>query len=636
MAIDVLSYLEANPKISFDDLKAAYPNYDVGKLRKTYDGFQNTLRTTSNTTNPKGGSGGGSQTSWFNPIKKIGEIGQAALETQEQSGYMPDLGEEAIKASSAFKKLMDNVGSLKNPLLIIDNVMNELGNQADLYLTQQTELLGKINKGAGLTGDLSRDIREELTEANPALLRIGIGFDQLANSAEKLVSNSGRFLTLNRDSWLEAGKAATAYVGTLSELVDMMPAFEKIGIGAGNVAENIDAVGKRSLTLGLQSKKTIADLNSNLSKLNEYGFKTGINGLSEMARKATEFRLTMESTFTIAEKVMNPEGAIDMAANLQAIGGAIGDFNDPMKLMYMATNNVEGLQDALIGVTGSLATYNKEQGRFEITGINLRKARALASELGVGYGELANGAIAAAERSSAATTLMARGLDLDEDTKRFITNISTMKDGKMSIALNSDKLKEAFGTNQIDLENLSQANVEKLKQYQDDFKKLTTDEIIQKQATSVENIMRDVNFLAATARLKVAKAGGGALDEVKKFLGYSEGDLEKLSKNVADRVANVNNEKSKTSRDRKTTEQKAFIDNMKTGGVDNSNSNANKNPVGYLVEPKNSTNVNLTVKADVPMDRVTNALVNNTDFAYNFMNAFNTPGSYTQIPYANT
>lgn len=549
------------------------------------------------------GSGGNNNTptsflDQFNPFKKVSDLGTAALETQEQKGYMPSLETESIKASSSFKMLMDNIGNLSNPLKVVENILGGLAGQAELFFTQQSELLGVINKDAGITGEFAKDIREELTEANPALLRIGIGFDDLAKSSANLVSSTGRFLTLNRDSWLEAGKAATAYVGTLSELVSMMPAFEKVGIGAGNVAENIDAVGKRSLTLGLQSKKTIADLNSNLGKLNEYGFKNGIAGLSEMARKSTEFRISMEQTFRIAEKVMNPEEAIDMAANLQSIGGAIGDLGDPLKMMYMATNNVEGLQDALIGVAGSLATYNKEQGRFEITGINLRKARELAKGLGVDYGELANGAIAAAERSSSATALMARGLDMDEDTKRFITNIATMKDGKMSIALNSDKLKEAFGTNQIDLENLSQSNVEQLKKYQDDFKKLTSDEIIQKQATSVENIMRDVNFLAATARLKVAKDGGGAIAAVKKFMGYNEGDLEKLSKNLADGISGNKDNKNNKSSGRKTPEQQAYLNRMKTGGVDNSEkqrqlesnfNNQNNSVVTHKHEIKEST-----------------------------------------------
>ena len=44
------------------------------------------------------------------------------------------------------------------------------------YLKQQTELLGVVNKGAGLTGKFSEDVREELTQANIPLTRLGIGF----------------------------------------------------------------------------------------------------------------------------------------------------------------------------------------------------------------------------------------------------------------------------------------------------------------------------------------------------------------------------------------------------------------------------------------------------------------------------
>ena len=51
---------------------------------------------------------------------------------------------------------------------------------------------------------MSEDLREELTMTNPELLRLGIGFDELARSAEMLVSNSGRFISLNRESWKEA------------------------------------------------------------------------------------------------------------------------------------------------------------------------------------------------------------------------------------------------------------------------------------------------------------------------------------------------------------------------------------------------------------------------------------------------
>jgi len=213
-------------------------------------------------------------------------------------------------------------------------------------------------------------------------------------------------------------------------------------------SKQIEKAGRGSIALGLQAQKVTKELGSNIGKINEYGFQNGIQGLTKMVQKSIEFRMSMETAFKVADDVMDPDKAIDMAANLQAIGGAIGDFNDPLKLMYMATNNVEGLQDALIGVAGSLATYNEEQGRFEITGVNLRKAKAMAAELGISYSELANGAIAAAERSSAASELMASGLSLSDEQQEFLTNISTMKGGRMTIELQSDKMREYFGKNE--------------------------------------------------------------------------------------------------------------------------------------------------------------------------------------------
>jgi hypothetical protein len=219
----------------------------------------------------------------------------------------------------------------------------------------------------------------------------------------------------------------------------------------------------------------------------------------------------------------------------------MGSFGDPLKMMYDATNNVEGLQDALIGAAGSLATYNSEQGRFEITGVNLRRAKAMAQELGISYTELANGAIASAERTSAATALMGRGLKLDDDQQRFLTNISQMKDGQMTIELNSERLQQVLGVDssvrEIALEKLTQTQVDTILKYQDEFKKLSPEEIIQKQATDVEQIGRNVSFLAAAARVRVAQSGGGMLDKIKEMVGYDPGDMRKTTNQLTEMVA---------------------------------------------------------------------------------------------------
>lgn len=415
---------------------------------------------------------------------------------------------------------INKVGNILDKLSKLDfgGALKEIGgtleNQILTFYKEQNALLEKINAQAGLTGEFAKNVREELTRTSPELALIGISFQDLAESAKSVVDDSGKFLTLNRTTWKETGLAATAYVGTLSDLVRMFPEFEKVGIGAGDVAGQIEKVGKRSIELGLQSQKTTKELNTNLSKLNEYGFKNGVQGLAEMVRKSTELRMNMGEVFKIADKVFEPEGAIEMTASLQAVGGAIGDFNDPLKLMYMATNNVEGLGVALEGVASSLATYNQEQGRFEITGVNIRRARELAKGLGIDYGELTKVAIASAQRTSAAADLMAKGLTLDEDQKRFITNIATMKDGKMQIELQSDKLQTVFRTDRIALEDLSQEQVDQLVKLQDEFKEMDTVDIVKKQASEVENINRNLTFITAVARQRAMESGESVLKKI--------------------------------------------------------------------------------------------------------------------------
>jgi hypothetical protein len=460
------------------------------------------------------------------------------MSAQEEVSYLPSYTEEVIKIDDVYKKIVDSQGKLNSASAIGKELIDGAIEGTELYAKQQTGLLDKINRQVGMTGDMAADFREELTNANPRLLQLGIGFEELSNAAMKLINQSGKFTTINQQTFERAGEVARAYVGTLDDLVAMYPEFERVGVGAADAQEKIAKAGADAIGLGLQSQKVTKDISANIGKLNEYGFKNGINGISEMARKATEFRMSMDSVFQVAEKVFDPDQAIELSANLQVLGGAIGDFNDPLKLMYMATNNVEGLQDALIGAASSLTTYNQEQGRFEITGVNLRRAREMAKQLGVDYKELAKGAIAAAERTSAASDLMARGLTLKEDQKEFITNLAQMKDGKMQIEINSDRLKNALGVEgkTVALENLTQAQADTLLRYQDELKAKTPEEIVRGQATSIENMKKDVNFIAALLRVQAGKTGTMVLEEIGKMTnlsgtGMAEATLDFTKKN---------------------------------------------------------------------------------------------------------
>lgn len=378
----------------------------------------------------------------------------------------------------------------------------------------------------------------------------------------------------------------------MSEVVGAYDDFEKVGVGAAQAQESIADAGKRSLEVGIQSRQTIQGMIENVGKLNEYGFQQGVEGLEKMVRRSTEIRMSLSETFKVADKVFSPEGALELSAELGVLGAAFGDFNDPLRLMYMATNEVEGLQGALEGVAGNLATYNMETGGFEVTGANLRQAREIAGKLGIDMAELTQSAIALQERQQAALAL--EGLNIDPKNKEFLTNLARMKDGEMSIDLEAAGLADDFkidgiAQSSIKLSDLNKDLASKLLAFQDEFKDKSEKDLIREQVTLVENISRDVNYLAMLARLEVAGVGDQAVRAMSQMSAKGAGnDLSKLLETETDDLV-------KMFGDQKAAVIKAAQEKM---GIDPSEFKNNKNTSSESTTEKGKTDkLEVTVNA---------------------------------------
>jgi len=419
------------------------------------------------------------------------------------------------RAAMGFKKL---VGILENEVLI--------------YLTQTNKLFREINEKAMMTGELAGAFREEIMDASPWATKLGIGFEEFAESVGNLVAESGKFKLLNEDTMKEMA-LASKFTKDMSTFVAMGKDFERIGLGVKDMSSLIEKMSMRSLALGLNGKTTVAMVAENLKKINQYGFKDGVDGLAKMAQKSVEFRMNMKNVFDLAEKVWSPDKALDIVANLQVIGGAFGDLNDPIKLMYMATNNVEGLQGAIIGATKSLVTYNEEQGRFQVTGVQLRMAKAMADEFGMSLEELSDVAIAQAERTEAAYDLSGLNFNIPEKEIEFLTNLARMEGGKMIIDIPKtlrDDLNMGVGETQLALDSMTEFQKETILSQQDAFEKMDPKDIPRQQVMALENIQRDMSALRGYMRITV---GQNAADLVEKALGVNGEFVGKLSDAVS-------------------------------------------------------------------------------------------------------
>lgn len=608
---------------------------DAGKM---WDNFNRIVKggNTQSVTSTGGITSGGSLTSTLTDsiVANTGVLGKLFVGLNTVVKGVTNLGDQIVQTqmgisdpNSSSKQIFDIFKETGlNPVKLIGESLGLVFNEVTKELTQQSILLSEIGSKTGLVGELGERLREDMIEASIEGARYGKNLLEIGSFYTELVDQSGKFSLINKDVYDNAIPLSAALNMHMTELSRNLFEYEKIGVGLNKSIENLEEASVNSLSLGLSAQKVVQTMRSEISKLNEYGFQNGVRGLERMAQKALEFRMNMNSVFQIADKVFNPEGALDLVANLQVLGGAIGDFNDPLKLMYMATNDVEGLQDALIGAAGSLATYNTEQGRFEITGVNLRRAKAMAQELGISYQELATGAIAAAERTSAASAIMRTGLIMDEKDRDFLTNIARMEDGEMKIVVPKSLMDELGGRTELALDSISQTDAQILLQNREAFKQMDTKDIAMSQLTEIQQVSRGIDVIAAYVKVRSAEflkgaakgLGGDALEELRKNVDSFSTKLsqEEKRKSIVDGQINTSSIKGEVKDFFASPLNKI---NEITNRISETFSGKEQQQQSRTVTTEGSINVNHSVSIENGADGVSRHILRNPDIMNDWM-----------------
>jgi hypothetical protein len=411
---------------------------------------------------------------------------------------------------------------------------------------------------------------EGLNTAMIATTRLGVTVNDFIDATESLMTSSERMALYSEETIYAGMEASMAYTKNSRTLLENSESFRNVGLGLYDSAKAIEEIGKNSINMGLSAKATSETLIKNIGMLNQYGFQNGIKGLGKMVQEAQALKINIDDTFKVAEKLYDPESAINLAANLQVVGGAFGDLADPIKLMYDATNNVESLQTSIIGAARSLATYNAEQGRFEVTGVNLRRAKAMSDALGISMGELTNMAVKGAAKFEAMSQLDIFP-DISEEQKEFVSNLATMKDGKvgfdlpddMALKLGITNLQEGF----VAMDDLDSKQILELKALQEKNEKLSTKDIAREQLNATTQIMSVVSaiYLRGQNDLRRTDTGKGISEKVKgasNFL-YETMDPTQLSVNDMRKLI-----QDKAMEGIKATAQKALGDFADFSGID--------------------------------------------------------------------
>jgi hypothetical protein len=417
-------------------------------------------------------------------------------------------------STATVKTVLDSVAnslgdlSSGNWTSLLGNLFSLAAKQGEQFLSDmaktQAKLFGVTAGSGAFVGDLATSMREELSSAMETTTKLGMTVDDFLKATETLLTSSGRMALYNKEAITSGVLASMAYTKSSSTLLENTENFRNVGYGLQDAARVITIAGQKTLELGLNAKVLSDTLVKNLDKLNQFGFNRGIEGLTKMAQEAQGLNFNMDNTFKIADQLFDPQKAIDMSANLAMLGGAIGDFGDPLRMIYDATNNVEGLQTSLIKAARSLTNFDEKTQTFRVTGANLRRAKMLADQFGMSMGDLTNLAVKSQQSFVAMGEINTLFPGIKEDEKKFLSNISTLKDGKLGlsipddVAAKFDGLKDKLTDGFISFDkfaSLSEGTKNAFIKYQQDIGKMNAVDIARGQFNATTQILNVVSAM---------------------------------------------------------------------------------------------------------------------------------------------
>ena len=272
--------------------------------------------------------------------------------------------------------------------------------------------------------------------------QLGINLQDLAKMQADYSEELGRTVVLSDEGLKAMTQLAKGTTLGAEGAAAMAASMDTIGYSAERTRDFVEQTLDDSHKMGVNASKVLKNIQQNIKMLNKYNFKNGAKGLAKMAETTTKLGIDMNFAAGMADKLFDIEGAVDMSAQLQVMGGEWAKLADPFKLMYMARNDMNALSDSVIKAAESAAVFNKKTGEFEISGLELHRLRKIAEQTGLSYEELAESAKKARKFSEIKSQInfSIGGSEEDKKFAEYITSKSELgEDKKARILVNGDK-----------------------------------------------------------------------------------------------------------------------------------------------------------------------------------------------------
>ena len=376
-----------------------------------------------------------------------------------------------------------------NPNLEDEVFKKFLGESADILgnIGRIQDGISNINRSFGETRSRYLEFAEVVSDNVADFVRLGGEASDISVTIAGIAEGSRRNVVATGETVKEIFATATYLETTSAKLTEN---FAIIGVEMSDVAETTKESIDYIQSLGLNARTVMESVLTRMEDMNRFNFEGGVLGFTKMAAQASMLRFDMGETVKFADDVMNPDGAIKMAAAFQRLGVATGDLVNPLVLMDKSINDPGGLQDSIIEMTKQFTYFDEATGNFKINPGSIRLLKEIASETGLSFENMTKTALAASDMDRRLSQI-SFDIQGSEEDKMLVANMAKMGENRKFYV----EFEDETGKKQTQaLENLSQAQFEQIKLQQANKPK-TMEDLARAQLDTDKLIQRDIAAL---------------------------------------------------------------------------------------------------------------------------------------------
>lgn len=319
------------------------------------------------------------------------------------------------------------------------------------------KVVDNLSADVGLTVLQTSQLWTNVVGIGQAALKFGVTFEEAVGFMRTFSELTGLNRVFLADQVEKLSAIAKSTGLGAQETGKIYATMELLGYSTETFKEYVDATKISSGGLNLNVTNVLKTVEKLMPAFRALNFRDGVEGLTKIVQKAQSLRFSLDNMQSLAEKVFNPEGAIELAAKFRVLGGGFAQMADPFNLLLKGQTDAAGLMDDMMKSMSGMAVKNKD-GLFSIPPVQQAIIREVAEATGESADNIRQGVLQMAKQADIINKL--NPSIVNQDDRQMIANLAEMRgDGNYVVKVGAQGILTA-------VDSLSQSQIDGIRSQQ--------------------------------------------------------------------------------------------------------------------------------------------------------------------------